>query len=393
MSNPLTLTFPVSSFRRIPNPYLKCEDGEKDAAMFVALCDVKMIPDNIPMDTNPRKQKLTTDVAKKVKASLLNTGEPNFFLLNRGILISAKSVSFNNYSNELTLTFEDFELHGNVDGGHTYKIVLENRDQLDEGQQFVKIEILTGVEGFFQNLAAARNWSVPVKDKSLAELEKRFSIIKTALAAEPYIEKISFKENDLGEIDVDDLLAVLNMFNIDRYVGKDNCPINSYSSKKKCEDIYIQAHKQYGEGKDNPYVKMAPIMPDIFKLYETIEVNMKSYYSKKNPGGKYGRTKGVTVAKDGKQFQSKFFNEDMDILTPNGFIYPILGAFRALVKEENGVYGWKKNPFALLEKVGPELVEYTVSMSRALGNNPQSVGKNTNIWTQLYMTVAFSALE
>lgn len=36
-----TLTFKVQSFRRIPNPYLKSEEGEKGAEMYIAICDVK----------------------------------------------------------------------------------------------------------------------------------------------------------------------------------------------------------------------------------------------------------------------------------------------------------------------------------------------------------------
>ena len=36
----LTLKFPVQSFRKIPNPYLKEEEGDKEAAMYVAICDV-----------------------------------------------------------------------------------------------------------------------------------------------------------------------------------------------------------------------------------------------------------------------------------------------------------------------------------------------------------------
>ena len=71
--------------------------------------------------------------------------------------------------------------------------------------------------------------------------------------------------------------------------------------------------------------------------------------------------------------------KDLDAASPNGFIYPILGAFRALVEEKNGQYCWKKNPFLVLENAGADLVEATVTMSRDLGNNPQSVGKNSNI--------------
>jgi len=388
----MTLTFPVQSFRRIPNPYAKSEEGEKSAEMYIAICDVKRIPDNIPMGTNPREQKMTTNVAKKIKASLLDPTALNFYLLNRGILLSAKSVVFNNYSNEMTITFEDFEVHGNVDGGHTYKTILENREQLLDGQQFVKIEILTGVEGIFQSLAAARNTSVQVQDKSIAELENRFEIIKQALTDQPFLGKVFFKENDIGEIDVTDILAILNMFNIDRYVGMESFPINSYSFKKKCIDAYISDHKQYGESPANPYMKMVPIMTDIFKLYDAIEINMNTFYRAKNPNGRYGAVKGVSIPKDGQVFQSKFFENNLDAVSPNGFIYPILGAFRALVEEKNGKYTWKKDPFSVLQQVGPELVESTISMSRSLGNNPQSVGKDPNIWKQLYMTVTFSLI-
>ena len=389
----LTLTFKVQSFRRIPNPYQKSKDGERGAEMYIAICDAKDVPDNIPMDTNPREQKMTTNVAKQIKESLLNTSELNFYLLNRGLLLSAKTVSYNNYSNEMTVDFEDCEVHGDVDGGHTYKTILQFRDQIDPGQQYVKIEILTGVEGIFQSLAAARNKSVPVQDKSIAELEDRFDLIKNALSGENYISRVFFKENDTGDIDVADLLSILNMFNIDRYTGMSSFPINSYSSKKKCIDLYISDHKLYGESDANPYIKMTGIMTDIFRLYDAIEVSMNRFYRQKNPNGKYGLTKGVQVPKRGQQFYSKFFENNLDVASPNGFIYPILGAFRALVKEQDGRYTWTMDPFAVLEEVGADLVESTVSMSRSLGNNPQSVGKDANIWKTLYMTVAFASMK
>ena len=104
------------------------EDGEKKAMMYMAICDVKNLPDNIPMETNPRKQKLTMGVPKKIKASLLDESYLDFYLLNRGLCIAAADVTFNNYSNEICVSFDDFECHGDVDGGHTYKVILENRD-------------------------------------------------------------------------------------------------------------------------------------------------------------------------------------------------------------------------------------------------------------------------
>lgn len=387
------LKFKVESFRKIPNPYLSKENGEKKAMMYIAICDVKNLPDDIPMETNPRKQKLTMGVPKKIKASLLDETYLDFYLLNRGLCISAADVTFNNYSNEMTVLFEDFEYHGDVDGGHTYEVIKANRDKLEFNKQFVKLEILTGIEDIFQRLAAARNTSTQVQDKSIAELENRFEIIKKATEGERYYSDIYFEENDEGSIDVTDILAILNMFNLDAYPDKEKFPTASYSSKKKCINTYIECHKQYGDTAENPYVKMVPIMKDIFKLYDYIEVNMARYYKEKYSSGKYGSIKGVSPSKRGELFKSKFLANNMEYITPTGFIYPILGSFRALLKEEQGVYKWTKNPFVVMDELGGDLVATTVERSRTLGNNPQSVGKDAGNWKTLYMTVRLSMLE
>lgn len=382
------IKFKVQSFRKIPNPYLLSQLGDTRPTMYFAICDVKDLPENFSMKTNPREQKMTTSVAKKIKNSLLDTSALDFYLLNRGLLLSAKEVTFNTYSEEITIVFENMDVHGNVDGGHTYRTILDYRDELEPGQQFVKLEILTGVESIFQDLAAARNTSVQVQDKSIAELENRFDIIKHAIINEPFYEQVFFKENDKGDIDVTDILAILNMFNLDRYGNNmDSFPTVSYSFKKTCIDYYIQTHKKLGESPSNPYVKMSGIIPDIFKLYDHIETRMNTFYRKKNSAGHYGAVKGVIVPHKEQYLQSKFYRNKLDIGSPTGFIYPILGAFRALLKEENGAYVWRQNPFAVLEKVGPEMVETTIERSRSLGNNPQSTGKDTGNWKTLYMTV------
>ena len=388
------LKFPVSSFRKVPNPYRKTFIGDPKPEMFIAICDVTELPDNIPMGTNPREQKLTTAVPKKIKASLLDETNLDFYLLNRGLLLSVANVSFDFNSSELSLEFRDEDFHGNIDGGHTYKIIKENREQLEKGKQFVKIEILKGIEDIFQRLAAARNTSTQVQDKSIAELEGRFDLIKDAITGAPYSNDIFFRENEEGRIDVADILSILYMFNLDLYPNDNNTkfPTSSYCAKKKCIDTYIKLHKDFGNKIVNPYVKMQPIVQDIFKLYDHIEKNMGKYYREQNPVGKYGLTKGVVPAKAGKPCKTKFFENDMDYQSPAGFIYPILGAFRALLREnpDTNMYEWIKNPVAVADSVGPELVSSTIDTSRSLGNNPQSVGKYTGNWKTLYQSVKLS---
>ena len=397
------LTFPVENFRKLPNPYQQKDTEKKgDEAypqMYFAICDVKEIPEDIPMATNPRNQSMNNGVAKKIKASLLNTSEPNFYLLNRGMVISVDSVHYDNNSGKLSITFSDEEVHGDVDGGHTYKAILEKRKELEPGQQFVKLEILTGVEDIFQALAAARNTSTQVQDKSIAELEHRFDLIKDIIKSEPFNNNVYFRENDKGDIDVADIISILTLFNLEKYPDINSFPVIAYSGRKKCIDYYIDAHKNSEENPvANPYYRMRNIMIDIFKLYDMLEVNIGAYYKQKNATGRYGSIKGVSVPKTDtkskpKYFKSKYYSSEMEYLSPTGFLYPILGAFRALIKDDGVEYSWKCDPFKIMEKVGPDLVDTTVERSRTLGNNAQAVGKDVGNWKTLYMTIALEMLN
>jgi len=391
----LKINFPAHSFRKLPNPY---KGASEDAPqMFYALCDVTELPDNFPMDTNPREQKLTTSVAKQIRNSLSEEAERDFYLLNRGILLSVKDVKYTNATSELCLTFEDGSVHGNIDGGHTYKIIKELKNKTTPGMQFVKLEMLTGVEDVFSKLAAARNTSVQVDSSSIAELEDRFELVKRVLQDEPLIiDRLSIKQNEAGDVDITEILAILNLFNLSEYPNDqaEGLPIQSYSGKAKCTDRYINVHKDLQENIENPYVKMNPIMLDFFKLYEKLETNIGDYYATANQGGKYGSTKGVSGSVNSGRYFSKFFFRNMDYSTPTGFIYPILGAFRALVTlKENGYYGWAMDPFAVMDQLGPKLVSATIDRSRTLGNNPQSVGKDRGHWQTLHMMIRMHFLE
>lgn len=385
----------VESFRKIPNPYKG--DTSEYPQMYTAICDVKNVPKELLdwMETNPRKQNINGKVGKRIKNSLL-TGN-DFHLLNRGLLISAQDVKYNNYDSKMTLVFTDNELHGNVDGGHTLKVIMENQDGLEEGQQYVKIEILTGVESFFEDLAEARNTSTQVKDESIANLKEYFALIKDAIKDEAFKERVNYMENDEGDIEISEILSLLFMFNIDAYPTMDACPVSAYSSKKKCVDSYIKLYEQVEKEeiseKENPYNKMLKVMPDIFRLYDMLECNIPQYYVRKFASGRYGATSGVTTAKvdkNGKKrmFESKFSHTELGYSTPKGFLYPILGAFRALLEvDEEGNYKWSCDPYEVMEKIGPELVATTIERNRQNAGNPNKTGKDTTLWQPLYMRV------
>ncbi|MBQ5790804.1 MAG: hypothetical protein IIW01_10980 [Thermoguttaceae bacterium] len=145
-------------------------------------------------------------------------------------------------------------------------------------------------------------------------------------------------------------------------------------------------------------------------MYDRIETNMRDFYTVKNPKGRYHSMKGSVAPKEKENFRSQFYQNDLRYRSPNGFLYPIVGAFRALIEEKDGVYGWMLNPFDLLPEeniapkdrekyrlahpkryeLGANLLETMISNNRSLGNNSNITGRNPNVWKQLYLQVAFT---
>lgn len=386
----ITKTFKVqaNTFRKLDDPF---ENGKsKKYIFYVKAADV---PEGIPMATNPREQKLTSAVAKTIEESLLSN-DRYFHLKNRGIVISAGKVTYNNKKEEVTIEFDDDSLHGNIDGGHTYKIICEHKE--DNLDQYVQFEVMTGVEDIIESLARARNTSVQVDEKSMAELAGKFGPIKEGIKKMPFYHRIAFKQNQIefddetGKkmkmIDAREIVAIMSMFNIDRFDERTQ-PTLTYSSKQKMLSLYLE----------NPdfYRKLVDIAPGIFELYEAVETEFADAYNE--AGGRYGRKK-YSGYKDGKVVgKSKFGQTDLVYKIPDGFMYPVVAAFRTLVvnNETTGKYEWynDKKPVEVWEECKGDLVSSVMGFASSIGDNPNTVGKDPNIWSLAYMKVAFNKQE
>lgn len=381
MSIRKTMYVKENSFRKLDDPF---NDITKKYVFYVKICDV---PEGIPMATNPRDQKLTSGVAQAIKESL-ESNDGYFHLKNRGIVLSAKSCTYNNKTKEVTINFTDDMLHGNIDGGHTYKIVCDHRNAgLD---QYVQFEVMTGVEDIIEKLAEARNTSVQVDEKSMAELQQKFDPIKEGLEGMPFFTRIAFKQNQqafdddtnkkLKMIDAREVVSIINMFNIDKFDAI-NHPIKAYSSKAKMLDLYLEDPESYRR-----YVN---IMPDIFDLYDAIETEFATAFNE--TGGRYGRKK-YSGYKDGNIIgTSKFGLHEVCYKIPDGLIYPAVAAFRSLVtfNSESNKYEWKNgvNPILVWDKCKTSMTSQIMNFASAIGDNPNAVGKDSNIWNLAYMTV------
>lgn len=357
--------------------------GAKKYIFYVKVDDV---PAGIPLATNPRNQKLTSSVAKAITQSLLSN-DGCFHLKNRGIVLSASKVEYEEKSETVTVFFEDTLCHGNIDGGHTYKIICEHQGKNLE--QYVQFEVMTGVEKIIENLAEARNTSVQVDEKSMAELAKKFDPIKEGLEGMPFFPRIAFKQNQISSdengknlkmIDAREVVAIINMFNIEKYDALTH-PMQAYSSKAKMLELYLQDPEFYR--------KFVNVMPDIFDLYDQIEMEFAEAYN--STGGRYGRKKYSGHREDVVVGKSKFGMHDLKYKVPDGFMYPIVAAFRVCLQynEETEKYEWQDGirPEIVWDNIKKELTSGILNFASSIGDNPNAVGKDPNIWDLAYMKV------
>lgn len=378
------ITFPVQSFRHVETPFSK--KGLRNYYAIVAIDDLPDFTDWRKI--NVRDPKLTGQVPRKIRDSIRDSGDL-FVFMNRGIVLSVAAAEYDNKTSEVTLELDDPTEHGLLDGGHTYNILMEERESLEE-PRFVKLEILEGFETEdIPSLVDARNTSNQVRDESLMNLQGAFEGIQKAIKGEPYANLIAYKEFEYAEdgeakpIDIREVIAILTAFDRKAY-SQHQHPINSYRSKVACLKHF----------RDNPenFVPIYPLAKTILKLYDEIEFRLPELYNRARPnrgdvsGGRFGKLTGVSMPKSGKKGKTLFLQRPTDYGVPTGFIYPVLGAFRALIEDSGSSYKWLEgvNPIRMLAgEMGESLAETIGSFARE-DRNPSKTGKSPLVWQYCY---------
>lgn len=393
----------METIRLIAKAFKKMEDPNDSSSGHIKyVCYVKA--NSIPQEmdnwftTNPREQKMSTNVARKITDSLAENA--NFHELNRGVVLSAKEVKYDTSTKELLVFFEDPEIHGNIDGGHTLRAILDgNVKHVIKENRYVFFEIFTGIESPVE-LAAARNTSVQVDLKSIAELENSFEEIKDAFKALPFAHRIQYKMNEhynddgISPIDIREIIAITAMFSQSMYPFRtslglnDLQPIQCYSGKEAtlrkflCMDSKDKAQQKIN--RDTMVRNMKPIIADIFKLFETVEAEFATAANAANK--RYG-TRKYSKFDDGNIVGKTLFEEqDLRYIVPKGLLYPLVGAFRALVvvDDKTNLYSWKKEPLDVWKAIGSKLV--TIILDERT-ENPDVLAKNPNLWNNLFKEI------
>lgn len=394
MTTAASFTIPVVSFRHLETPFRS--GSIRDYYAIVATKDLPKL--DAWRRINVRDPKLRGYVPEQIRDSFRSQPEM-FVFMNRGIVLSTDSVAFDNRKNHLTITMTDPEVHGLLDGGHTNNIIFEETPTL-EGVQYVKLELLEGcTKEDIAQLVDARNTSNQVRDESLMNLAGEFDQLKQHLKDAPYFDLIAFKEYELGPdgspkpIDIREIIGILTAFDRDNFTDTAH-PINSYRSKAACL-------KHFSEHRPS-YRKIYPLAQEILRLFDHIQKKLPELYNEVRgksggvTGGRFGKLTGVDVHKPESAGTTLYYlGGRMGYTVPAGFVYPILGAFRAILEEKRGRYVWGKglNPVDLLNgDLGSKLAE-TIGNFALEAQNPSKTGKSLLVWQACYQLAQLAYLR
>jgi len=324
-------------------------------------------------------------VSKKIEESLKEDGE-NFHLLNRGITILAKSLEYDNKTEKVRLHLHESEeeepFYGILDGGNTNARITKWREELSDeaGKEelqtrFVNIQVLIpklkqldlavptgGLLELLNDIKEARNTSVQVKAKSLADARQYFDLLKSVLSSQPHYGDIYWREVEKGRIDGLQILVLLMIFFPGFSSAPNGEPSGAYGHKERCLDAFIDFSDsdEYSE----TLGRWIEIVPELVSLFDEMQMTFPEHYS-----GHFGKIKEVQIfderryERGNKKYRKTppttyFLGREMKYSYPTGWVFPIFAGFRVLaaLDAKGKTVVWKRDPLKFWQKHSAEIV-------------------------------------
>jgi hypothetical protein len=234
-------------------------------------------------------------------------------------------------------------------------------------------------------------YTVPAKSHSLCRCNDYVSSLVVCGAF--WIARISPRANNGsdGDVYIAEILVFLEMFNRERFDRKKH-PHYLYSRTKSALQFY---HKDL-DSKPSPLDRLVPRLPEILELSDIIR--RETPPAAKRNGFEFGRMKAGKIragAKTNKNIALPFLNSTTGYRVPNGWLYPMLAAFRANVKWDlqRMNFDWKVPLTKVVPAVIDDLVGVCVSEHRDNNLQPDKVGKRESTYGQCYDKVQLYLLE
>lgn len=363
-----------STFSELMTPYK--DDEHKIYDLFV---NVKDLPKGLPTKVNPRKVRTTTHVYKAITRGLIDD-DHSFYLDNRGMFITAHDVKFKNHY--IYLNLDDTKKYGLVDGGHTYHSILSNRSRIARDKNvFVHIEIVTGVSNIIR-LAKDRNTNVQVQEKAIANLAGKFNPIKHVLKGTYIDNKVSYTQNDSKKYKPIDVLTIIKLLYALTFKSKTGeQPRKACNSSKGVLIDYLDNFSKYKNAIKH--------IPEVLQLYDFIEAHIRSSYKKIKLHNQLAAYQGFYHYS--KFMRTKFYNYKTHDLTSVQIMIPIISGLRSIFQYHHDRYYWSVDPFGVMTKALPKIVNYVVGEDRQKIDTSARLGRDKNIYVYSYQQCLIAA--
>jgi len=372
--------------------------------LYVSLADFK--GKSIPDGNNPRSHDSPDDVAKdimkRIKCTLLNNPE-QFASVNRGGLAIVQNAVWDPQTQVLTCHLTDWRMrqvngetirpiHGLADGGTTDLVISELQKKghdLSKANLHLEVMVLDDTEDpdmkdklerFIADVCEARNTSRQVKGWSMTNWRGDWDWLKRVLDP-AFPHKIAYQEYGGGQVTVLDVLAVLNLFR-SFYTGN-KAPTVSYSSKGRMLSLFEENCDSFKALKD--------VAVQILDLHDYIYSNFNRAYAgdtKRSLKRYVDALQGTKLFRQHKPPKPLVFSSyKAELEIDKGLLFPVLAAFRALLDFDGHAVKWFMKPKPFWDAHGPALMEQLVDAMSQHQKNPQSVGKDANVYRYLWGTV------
>lgn len=391
----LRLTIPVDDFRSLPIPGV---DNARLGVAYVKVLDIPGTLDNY-MKINPRvpNRSKTGVLSGPVVKGILKTLRDNpeeMVLKNQGIYLLVEQVQFSKDigHGNIQIIFTDDGKHGIINGGHTYAAIREaietaSTEELKALEDaYIRLHIFQGIdEELVPEIAEGLNRSRQVDDPSLVNLQGQFDIIRKAMKGVKGENSIAYHQGDEGDIYISEILVYLSMFNQSRFNERKH-PNSLYSRQsvglKNFSEDMVESRKLIEA--------LIDLLPDMLWLSDSIK-KLTPAAAKKN-NFEFGRAKiGSHRAGDPKHKGTSlpFIGETVNYRIPNGWVYPMLAAFRANLKwsKDNRELEWIVPLKQILPDLMDDLVGICIVEHRDNNMRPELIGKRESAYSQCYTKV------
>lgn len=393
---PTVLKVRADDFRAHPIPGV---DGAKVGSCYVNAADLIV---HLPLDgwlnVNPRvpsrnaKGVLSGHVVKGIQETL--RGYPQDFALKcLGLFLLVEEMEHERMpggTGELRLTLSDVDSHGLCNGGHAYAAIRdfaesEGVDALKDA--YVRIHIYQGIPSEkVIEIAEGMNRSKQVDDPSLADLAGNFSAIKKAMDGRTGAKEIAYHQGEEGTYYVTDIIRVIMFFNRERF-DDTNHPHRLYRQQK----VMLRQFKEDFNSRPSPLDILIPKLDEFLRLADNICKATPDAAGRLSPPFEFGRMKpdpkksGRAGSKEHRGTRLCFIGETMDHKVANGWLMPMLAAFRANLRWNlsEGVCEWREPIDELLNEVIGDLVRICVQEHKERVK-PDEIGRKPSVYEQCY---------